>query len=357
MIPFSELGGWVKLHRGLLLSPVWQNGIAYRVYSSLYLRTSHKERIQTVNSMAVKLLAGQLLTSQAEICELTGYSRKAVRSALEYLARQKAVTVCGQYGNTGTVYAVHPFPFMEGEGGEGGCFSGPKFGPETRPNEYEEPGHDENDENSLCDRGVSLAGDLAGAGTFFESWPDVGPEGGPAINNKDEEVEKLRNNPLPPFKKGAGDFSSSVSFILNMWRETCEAAGVPYIEDKKTVRGAEAIARELLGTGKADADAIRKGMKNLLVMKASEPKAKLYNLGTLCRGLSNFVAENPAGHGGNQGAAIETVYEWFTLHCPVCCMKHIRKLPVNRPDKPIPETMPCFTKDCTGAMTVCEGAF
>lgn len=353
MIALLDTGGWVKLHRGLLLSPVWQNSIAYRVYSSMYLRTAHKERMEPANTVPVKVLAGQLLTSQAEICELTGYTRKAVRSALEFLVQRNAVTVCGQCGKAGTVYAVHSFPFMERE--ESVVSSWRELGPKTGPRETGPRGLVKNRENHQCHNEFSFSGVVTGAGSTPLSGPEFGPEEGPVLINKDGEVEKIRNNPLPPFEKGADGYSDSISFILRMWREACESARMPYIEDKKTLRGAEAIARELLVTGKADAAAIREGMKNLLAMKKTEAKAKLYNLGTLCRGLSNFVTNESTGHGGNQYSTAETVYEWFTLHCPVCRTKHIRKLPVNRPDKPVPETMPCPTKDCSGNTTVREG--
>lgn len=356
MLALPDVGGWVKLHRGLLLSPVWQNGIAYRVYSSMYLRTAHRDRMETAPAMALKLLAGQLLTSQAEICELTGCTRKAVRSALEFLARQNAVTLCEQCGKVGSIYAVHSFPFME-RGGTGAS-PRPEYGPEYGPGETGSAGQVQKYQNRLCGNGFSFSGALAGTESTRQSRPESGPEKGPGFINKDEEDKKQRIIPLPPFEKGAEDssLSDSTLSVLRMWRETCEAAGVGHIEDKRTVRGAEAIARELLDPGKADADTIRRGMKNLLAMKAAEPKAKLYNLGTLCRSLSNFITAEPPGDVGNRGFAGETVYEWHTLHCARCNTQHFRKLPVNRPDKPVPATMACFTKNCDGVMTVYKGA-
>lgn len=126
MIALPDLGGWVKLHRGMLLSPVWHNEYAYRVYTSLLLRTTHQNK--TV--VGARLLAGQVLANQTDIGELTGYSRKVVRAALDFLAAQRAINVCGQHGKTGTIFTVHSFPFM----GVGGIPTEPNFsGPETEP--------------------------------------------------------------------------------------------------------------------------------------------------------------------------------------------------------------------------------
>ena len=130
-----------------------------------------------------------------------------------------------------------------------------------------------------------------------------------------------------------------------MWRECCEAVGGTYIEDKKTLQGAEGLARDLFDTGKADADTIRRGMKNLLAMKAAEPKAKLYTLGTLCRNFSAF-----ADMGGAQAARSQPAekYVWRHWECDKC---HDSISGKRRPNDPTPDTIPCNqTRGCTGTM-------
>ena len=339
MIALPDLGGWVKLYRGLLLSPVWLNEYAFRVYSSLLLRSAHKTKRLAVRGADVELLAGQLLTSQADIGELTGYTRKQVRSALACLVNARAVTIGGRFGTAGTTMTIHPFPFSESR--ENDCAPIPKQGPVIGPVTVGVIDHEGNVEKSMRNSDFSFSGVTMEAESPPTSGPNKGSNNGPSINN-DEEVKKQRIIPLPPFEKGGDEISDSVLLVLKMWREACAVAGMAYVEDAKTMRGAEAIARELLASGKVGADAVRKGMKNLLAMKAVEPKAKLYNLGTLCRGFSNFmdVEKKP------DSAKTEQMI-WWLWTCDVCGLTAAAKWPSDR----IPQTNPCQApRGCPGTM-------
>ncbi len=340
MIALPDLGGWVKLHRGLLLSPVWQNEYAYRVYTSLLLRTTYQDKTVA----GAKLLAGQVLASQTDIGDVTGYSRKVVRAALDLLAQQRAINVCGQHGKTGTIFTVHSFPFMgTGRLLSGSDFSGPEIEPESGPSKNHCAGPTQTQSYSISEMEMDYPEHMVVAGLETQNLTDLRPESGPVIN-KDEEVENLRINPLPPLQKGAEGFSDSISIILQMWRESCAALDMAYIEDSKTIRGAAAIASGLLASGKADLDTIRQGMVNLLTMKKSDPKAKLYSLGTLSRSLSNFLN----GPGVPCSAVTPVSLVWWRWTCDQCkdCMSG--KIPH---DAPPPSAIPCrVTRGCTGMM-------
>ena len=81
--------GWIKLHRAILDSPVFDDAETFKVWCLLLLNAAHDE----VNKMmyGYVLQAGQLDMTQQQIATVTGLSRKKVRTVLRKLGQQGAI--------------------------------------------------------------------------------------------------------------------------------------------------------------------------------------------------------------------------------------------------------------------------
>lgn len=78
-------GGWIKLHRKLLNSPVWANPSLARFWIWCLLRASHNEFTVRVGYSEITLQPGQFVYTHSSASEETTMSQKVVRTCLEAL--------------------------------------------------------------------------------------------------------------------------------------------------------------------------------------------------------------------------------------------------------------------------------
>lgn len=115
-----QLGGWVKLHRKLLVADVWRNlnnNQRVLMLVCLLLASSRPFRAKWKGEVR-RLEPGQFITSQETLCEHTGLSRKQMRGALDHLAKWEFVsceTACG-----GTLIMVTNWRLYQSSAGEEG---------------------------------------------------------------------------------------------------------------------------------------------------------------------------------------------------------------------------------------------
>jgi hypothetical protein len=84
--------GWVKLHRKLLDSPVWQlQPSQLKVFICCLLRANHQDAKWFNGAEEVVVSRGSFITSHAKLMELTGLRRQAVRGSLRTL--EKTTTI------------------------------------------------------------------------------------------------------------------------------------------------------------------------------------------------------------------------------------------------------------------------
>ena len=57
--------GWIKLHRKLLDSPIFQNEKLFKVFAYCLMKASHKDHTQLVGRRVVELEKGQFVQEKA----------------------------------------------------------------------------------------------------------------------------------------------------------------------------------------------------------------------------------------------------------------------------------------------------
>lgn len=89
------MSGWVKLHRQVLDSSLWQNPNAFLVFTYLLLRAAHAPKKFPFNGKDLDLQAGELISSHDSIrIGMAGsLSIKQIRVALNYLKETGRVAV------------------------------------------------------------------------------------------------------------------------------------------------------------------------------------------------------------------------------------------------------------------------
>lgn len=89
------MSGWVKLHRQVLDSSLWQNPNAFMVFTYLLLRAAHAPKKFPFNGKDLDLQAGELISSHDSIrIGMAGaLSIKQIRTALNYLKETSRVAV------------------------------------------------------------------------------------------------------------------------------------------------------------------------------------------------------------------------------------------------------------------------
>lgn len=291
--------GWFPVDRGVFLTPVWQDEQAFRVYASLLASATHRDMIETVGSVSVSLQPGQLTASQSEICALTGYDRNTVRNALGVLKREGAVE-CGVPQNRRfSVVTVHGFPFSqqgEGKNGEAG------FSLDSLPIESTKIYPPFDGGNVVDDAGFDVADGLDDTNHF--------PENPPALY-RNKEYKELNNIKK---EKNILFSSSSITFILSLWRKAREQAGELYCEDPVTLEGAALMAELWFDTGKATEADIAAAMTNFVQTVKTNEAAKFYTLKTLANSFGTYAVQ-PADASPAVGRVKMAVW---TIRCDVC---------------------------------------
>lgn len=86
--------GWVKLHRGIKDSWLWESKTFnnFQAFSDLLMDASHKDRKYMVNGVLVDLKEGQLATSIKSLCDKWGWSNSKVKKFLNNLQKSEYIT-------------------------------------------------------------------------------------------------------------------------------------------------------------------------------------------------------------------------------------------------------------------------
>lgn len=138
------LNGWIKLHRRLLDSPVWNLPPAqFKVWITiLMLANAFDRRWLTHRGDEEELIErGSFVTTQENLARASGTSRKIVRDALQKLERLHSIRAIGR-ANHSTLIIVENFtayqPRDDAEGlheGQPGANGGPTEGHDVRKRE------------------------------------------------------------------------------------------------------------------------------------------------------------------------------------------------------------------------------
>jgi len=87
--------GWIKLHRKIRDSEIWEEKPfdKARAWIDLLLRANHKNNETLIGNIPVKIKAGQVLTSQIQLANDWGWSRYKVQCFLKLLEKLKQITI------------------------------------------------------------------------------------------------------------------------------------------------------------------------------------------------------------------------------------------------------------------------
>lgn len=149
--------GWVKLHRQLLDSSLWQNPNAFLVFTYLLLRAAHAPKKFPFNGKDLDLQAGELISSHDSIrIGMAGaLSIKQIRTALKYLKETSRVAV--RTTTKFSVITITNWDLYQTEGRQEG---------EPRANEGQAEGkpratnkNDKNEKKGKNDKNISPGGD------------------------------------------------------------------------------------------------------------------------------------------------------------------------------------------------------
>ena len=85
--------GWVKLHRKLLSSSIWENEKLLRVFMWCLLKASHKKHEQIVGMATVELSPGQFVTGRKKAAIELGMKESTVESHLKALEKLNIISM------------------------------------------------------------------------------------------------------------------------------------------------------------------------------------------------------------------------------------------------------------------------
>lgn len=85
--------GWIKIHRKILDSSVWNNQNVFRVWMWCLLKASHKEYDMLVGGQPIKLKPGQFVFGREKAAKEIGLSVQQARTSLNILKKLKNLTI------------------------------------------------------------------------------------------------------------------------------------------------------------------------------------------------------------------------------------------------------------------------
>ena len=85
--------GWVRLHRKILESSLFQNHNAFIVFSACLMLASHEKKKFPFNGSDVEIEPGEFITGIYRLSEQTCLSPRKVRTALDYLKTTSRLTI------------------------------------------------------------------------------------------------------------------------------------------------------------------------------------------------------------------------------------------------------------------------
>ncbi|WP_410495051.1 transcriptional regulator [Cellulosilyticum sp. ST5] len=87
------MGGWVRLHRKLLSSSVFENEKLLKVFIWCLLKASHKERDQVVGLNTIELTPGQFVTGRKKAASELGLKESTTDNYLKALEKLKIISM------------------------------------------------------------------------------------------------------------------------------------------------------------------------------------------------------------------------------------------------------------------------
>lgn len=87
------MGGWVRLHRKLLSSSVFENEKLLKVFIWCLLKASHKERDQVVGLNAIELTPGQFITGRKKAASELGLKESTTDNYLKALEKLNIISM------------------------------------------------------------------------------------------------------------------------------------------------------------------------------------------------------------------------------------------------------------------------
>ena len=85
--------GWIKLHRQLLVSQVFDNEKLLRIWIWCLLKASHRQHVQVVGRQKVTLQAGQFVFGRKKAASELGYSESTVRDYMDLLQEMGNISI------------------------------------------------------------------------------------------------------------------------------------------------------------------------------------------------------------------------------------------------------------------------
>lgn len=85
--------GWIKLHRKLLDSPIFQNEKLFKVFAYCLMKASHKDHTQLVDRRVVELEKGQFVFERKRASEELRLKESTVRDYIKLLENLGTIVV------------------------------------------------------------------------------------------------------------------------------------------------------------------------------------------------------------------------------------------------------------------------
>jgi len=85
--------GWIKLHRKILKTNIWQDKNLARVFFYCLLRANHEEKNVFFNSQVIQLQPGQFITSIKKMSKEIGLSTQKIRNKLINNQKSQKITI------------------------------------------------------------------------------------------------------------------------------------------------------------------------------------------------------------------------------------------------------------------------
>ncbi|WWS40354.1 DnaD domain-containing protein [Staphylococcus aureus] len=107
--------GWIKLHRKLLDSPIFQNEKLFKVFAYCLMKASHKDHTQLVGRRVVELEKGQFVFGRKRASEELRLKESTVRDYIKLLENLGTIVV--KSDNKFSVITIVNYDFYQSEQG------------------------------------------------------------------------------------------------------------------------------------------------------------------------------------------------------------------------------------------------
>ena len=105
--------GWIKLHRGILESDVFQNERLLKVWIWCLCKASHKEHTQFVGHQLVTLQPGQFIFGRAVAAESLRMAKSTVWDSMKVLEKLGNINI--KSNNKFSVITIEKWTFFQDE--------------------------------------------------------------------------------------------------------------------------------------------------------------------------------------------------------------------------------------------------